>query len=137
MREWESILMYARIVARIWIRESGATARSDGQNRKRQISGGKIYAQKVYIVIVIILYFHVYNNINIYYYCLRKVFGMSKQVENLKAELLKIGINTEQDLRDAIAALPPLKLGIMTGVIKDAVARGCPRCSGTDKEERA
>lgn len=65
--------MYARIVARIWIRESGATARSDGQNRKRQISGGKIYTQKVYIVIVIILYFHVYNNISIYYSCLRKV----------------------------------------------------------------
>lgn len=62
---------------------------------------------------------------------------MSKQVENLKAELLKIGIKTEQDLRDAIAALPPLKLGIMTGVIEDIATRSCSRCPGTDKEERA
>lgn len=43
---------------------------------------------------------------------------MEKQVENLKAELLKIGIRTDQDLREAIANLPPLKLHIMTGVIE-------------------
>lgn len=43
---------------------------------------------------------------------------MEKQVENLRAELLKIGIRTDQDLRDAITVLPPLKLHIMTGVIE-------------------
>ena len=43
---------------------------------------------------------------------------MGKQSENLRAELLKIGIRTDQDLRDAIAKLPPLKLHIMTGVIE-------------------
>lgn len=43
---------------------------------------------------------------------------MGKQSDNLKAELLKIGIRTDQDLRDAIGNLPPLKLHIMTGVIK-------------------
>ncbi len=50
---------------------------------------------------------------------------MGTQIENLRAELQKIGIQTEQDLRDAIASLPPLKLIIMTGDIgkrKD----GCP-----------
>ncbi len=42
---------------------------------------------------------------------------MGKQIDNLKAELLKIGISTDQDLKDAIGSLPPLKLHIMTGVI--------------------
>lgn len=40
---------------------------------------------------------------------------MGKQIENLKAELKKIGILTEQDLNNAIRDLPPLKLYIMTG----------------------
>lgn len=44
---------------------------------------------------------------------------MEKQVENLRAELLKLGIRTDQDLRDAISRLPPLKLHIMTGVIEN------------------
>jgi hypothetical protein len=43
---------------------------------------------------------------------------MEKQIENLKAELKKIGILTEQDLNNAIRDLPPLKLYIMTGTIK-------------------
>lgn len=43
---------------------------------------------------------------------------MEKQIENLKSELQKIGIWTDQDLRDAIGKLPPLKLHIMTGVIR-------------------
>lgn len=43
---------------------------------------------------------------------------MDKQIENLKAELQKIGIRTDQDLRDAIGNLPPLKLHIMTGTIE-------------------
>lgn len=42
---------------------------------------------------------------------------MGKQIENLKAELKKIGILTEQDLNNAIRDLPPLKLYIMTGTI--------------------
>lgn len=59
---------------------------------------------------------------------------MEKQIENLKAELLKIGIQTDQDLCDAIRALPPLKLHIMTGVIrhqkgeKDGLKRECDLC---------
>lgn len=43
---------------------------------------------------------------------------MEKQIENLRVELLKIGIRTDQDLLDAIGNLPPLKLHIMTGVIE-------------------
>lgn len=42
---------------------------------------------------------------------------MEKQIENLKAELKKIGILTEQDLNNAIRDLPPLKLYVMTGTI--------------------
>lgn len=42
---------------------------------------------------------------------------MNKQDENLRAELAKLGIRTEQDLRDAIKAIPPLNLQIMTGVL--------------------
>lgn len=42
---------------------------------------------------------------------------MGKQAENLRAELAELGIRTDQDLRDAIKALPPLNLQIMTGVI--------------------
>lgn len=49
---------------------------------------------------------------------------MGKQAENLKAELQKIGIQTDQDLRDAIATLPPLKLHIMTGVIRQQKGGG-------------
>lgn len=60
---------------------------------------------------------------------------MGKQFENLKAELLKIGIRTDQDLRDAIASLPPLKLSVMTGVIRNQKGAGngfkreCNLCS--------
>ena len=60
---------------------------------------------------------------------------MEKQVENLRAELLKIGIKTDQDLRDAIKNLPPLKLHIMTGVLGqqkgagDGLKRECALCS--------
>lgn len=60
---------------------------------------------------------------------------MGKQAENLRAELLKIGIRTDQDLRDAIASLPPLKLHIMTGVIKsrkgaqNGFKKECDLCS--------
>lgn len=41
---------------------------------------------------------------------------MEKQVVNSRAELLKTGIRTVQDLRDAIRILPPLKLHIMTAL---------------------
>lgn len=41
-----------------------------------------------------------------------------KLIENLRAELLKLGIRTDQDLRKAIAELPPLELHIMTGVLE-------------------
>lgn len=60
---------------------------------------------------------------------------MGKQAENLRAELLKIGIRTDQDLRDAIRNLPPLKLHIMTGVIErgkgvqNGSKRQCNLCS--------
>ena len=60
---------------------------------------------------------------------------MEKQVENLRAELLKIGIQTDQDLRDAIRNLPPLKLHIMTGIIRqekgagNGLKRKCDICS--------
>lgn len=49
---------------------------------------------------------------------------MEKQIENLRAELLKIGIRKDQDLRDAIKSLPPLKLHIMTGVIRQQKGAG-------------
>ena len=49
---------------------------------------------------------------------------MEKQIENLRAELLKIGIRTDQDLRDAIGKLPPLKLHIMTGIIRQQKGAG-------------
>lgn len=60
---------------------------------------------------------------------------MGKQAENLRAELLKIGIRTDQDLRDAIASLQPLKLHIMTGVIEsrkgaqNGFKKECDLCS--------
>lgn len=60
---------------------------------------------------------------------------MGKQAENLRAELLKIGIRTDQDLRNAIGSLPPLKLHIMTGVIErrkgvqSGFKRECDLCS--------
>ena len=40
-----------------------------------------------------------------------------KLLENLKAELAKMGIYTAEDLQRAIDELPPLGLGIMTGEI--------------------
>lgn len=44
---------------------------------------------------------------------------MEKQtIENLKAELKKIGIHTQEDLQKAIDSLPPLKLWIMTGTVR-------------------
>lgn len=55
---------------------------------------------------------------------------MEKQVENLRAELLEIGIRTDQDLRDAIRNLPPLKLHIMTGVIRKQKGAG----NGSERE---
>lgn len=60
---------------------------------------------------------------------------MGKQAENLRAELLKIGIRTDQDLREAIESLPPLKLHIMTGTIesrtgeKNGFKKECDLCS--------
>lgn len=62
---------------------------------------------------------------------------MGKQVENLRAELLKIGIRTDQDLRDAIASLPPLKLHIMTGDIKNTDTRSRSKRSEAKQEEKA
>lgn len=62
---------------------------------------------------------------------------MGKQVENLRVELLKIGIRTDQDLRDAIASLPPLKLHIMTGDIKNTDARSRSKRSEAKQEEKA
>lgn len=65
----------------------------------------------------------------------RRAEEMGKQAENLRAELLKIGIRTDQDLRDAIASLPPLRLHIMTGVIESrkgaqsGYKRKCDLCS--------
>ena len=55
---------------------------------------------------------------------------MEKQVENLRAEPLEIGIRTDQDLRDAIKKLPPLKLHIMTGVIRKQKGAG----NGSERE---
>lgn len=50
---------------------------------------------------------------------------MDKQtLENMRAELLKIGIRTEKDLTDAIRNLPPLKIGIMTGTVRKAGGNG-------------
>lgn len=40
-----------------------------------------------------------------------------KTIENLKAELKKIGITNERELQEAIRKLPPLKLHIMTAAI--------------------
>ena len=59
---------------------------------------------------------------------------MEKQIENLKAELAKIGIRNESDLTDAIRNLPPLKLYIITGDIKkkggrNGSERSCDLCS--------
>lgn len=50
---------------------------------------------------------------------------MEKQIyENMKAELEKIGIRTDKDLQEAIKALPPLKLWIMTGTVRKAGGNG-------------
>lgn len=50
---------------------------------------------------------------------------MEKQtIENLKAELEKIGIHTDKDLQEAIESLPPLKLWIMTGAVRKAGDHG-------------
>lgn len=43
---------------------------------------------------------------------------MEQQIENLKAELAKIGIRNEEDLKAAIRDLPPLKLYIFTKEIE-------------------
>ena len=40
-----------------------------------------------------------------------------KLLENLKAELAKMGIHTAEDLQRAIEELPPLRIGIMTGEV--------------------
>lgn len=39
------------------------------------------------------------------------------QKERIQAELLKIGIRTDEDLREAIRNLPPLQIGIMADPI--------------------
>lgn len=60
---------------------------------------------------------------------------MRTQTDNLRAELAGIGIWTDQELRDAIASLPPLKLYVMTGVIRNqkgeenGFKRECNLCS--------
>lgn len=48
----------------------------------------------------------------------------NKTIENLKAELEKIGIRTDKDLQEAIKTLPPLKLWIMTGKVRKAGENG-------------
>ena len=55
---------------------------------------------------------------------------MEKQIENLRAELLEIGIRTDQVLRDAIKKLPPLKLHILTVVIRKQKGAG----NGSERE---
>lgn len=42
----------------------------------------------------------------------------------LEAELLKIGIKTDEDLREAIRNLPPLSIGIMTDPIATTQRKG-------------
>lgn len=42
----------------------------------------------------------------------------------LEAELLKIGIRTDEDLREAIRNLPPLSIGIMTDPIATTQRKG-------------
>lgn len=39
---------------------------------------------------------------------------MEELKENLKAELLKMGIRNESDLQEAIRNLPPMNLSVMT-----------------------
>jgi len=46
------------------------------------------------------------------------------QRSRLEAELLKIGIKNEADLRNAIKKLPALQIGIMTDPIKDRTRKG-------------
>lgn len=46
------------------------------------------------------------------------------QKERIKAELLKIGIKTDDDLREAIKKLPPLSIGIMTDPIATTHRKG-------------
>ena len=43
---------------------------------------------------------------------------MDRQIENLKKELKSIGIHSQGELEEAIRALPPLSLYIMTGDLK-------------------
>ncbi len=43
---------------------------------------------------------------------------MEERAKKLKEALKKIGIRNETDLREAIAALPPLNLAIMTAPLK-------------------
>lgn len=42
----------------------------------------------------------------------------------IEAELLKIGIKTDEDLREAIRKLPPLSIGIMTDPITQTQRKG-------------
>ncbi len=42
----------------------------------------------------------------------------------LKEELLKIGIKTDEDLREAMRKLPPLQIGIMTATITTKQRKG-------------
>ena len=42
----------------------------------------------------------------------------------LEAELLKLGIKTDEDLREAIRKLPPLSIGIMTDPIATKQRKG-------------
>ena len=46
------------------------------------------------------------------------------QKERIQAELLKIGIRTDEDLREAIRKLPPLPIGIMTDPIISKQRKG-------------
>lgn len=47
-----------------------------------------------------------------------------KQKTRLEAELSKIGIKTEADLREAITRLPALQIGIMVDPIKEKTRKG-------------
>ena len=46
------------------------------------------------------------------------------QAELIRRELIKRGINNEADLREAIASLPALQIGIMIDPIKGKTERG-------------
>ncbi len=46
------------------------------------------------------------------------------QKERIQAELLKIGIRTDEELGEAIRKLPPLSIGIMTDPIATKQRKG-------------